>query len=80
MTVPCKWLLLSREKPEGDDVMLLMDSVGVWSEERSSSCDSEWLCWSLELRMGDRWWEYVPVLDILEGRRAWPFSLVFLDC
>ena len=31
------WWLLSREKPDREFVMLLIDSVGVWSDERASN-------------------------------------------
>ena len=47
--------------------MLVVDSVGVWSDDRASSCDSELHFASLELSIGERWMAYVPA-ELLGGR------------
>ena len=73
------WWLLSREKPDGEFVMLLVDSVGVWSDERASNVDSELHFTSLELRIGERWHQLVPALPpppAVEGGRVLCFNLL----
>ena len=42
--------------------MLLVDSVGVWSDERASNCDSELHLVSRDESIGERRCEYVPAL------------------
>ena len=54
--------------------MLLVDSVGVWSDERASNCDSELHLASLELSIGERWMAYVPL--VLFGGRVFRFNLL----
>lgn len=54
--------------------MLLVDSVGVWSEESASNCDSELHLTSRELSIGERWCEYVPALP---GGNVLCFNLDF---
>lgn len=57
--------------------MLLVDSVGVWSEERASNCDSELHLISRDVSIGERCCEYVPALP---GGKVlcFNFDLVFL--
>ena len=66
ITVPSStywwWWLLSNENPDGEFVMLLVDSVGVWSDEMTSNWVSELHLISRELSIGERWWAYVPEL------------------
>lgn len=67
-------LLSSHEEPETEIVILVVDCVGVWSEDMPSSWVSDRKAGCFEFSIGERWGEKVPP-EVAEGMR---FNFHFL--